>query len=296
MRLTHPKVSIIMPCFRMGAFVSKALGSVKGQTYTNWELIAIDDCGPEDGTSEAVSAFASDCENGRINLIRHETNRGVGAARNTGLNLATGELVAFLDPDDYWMPDYLQVNIFRFATDPAVDLLASPVILFSDEANSPNQQLLGISQFESHHFPQCLAIGNPIQPSATVVRTSILRSAGGFTTSEKLQHVEDWDLWIRLVKSGAAFEFLSRPLAYYRRHAGSAMSDESRVNRLISNLIDEHRAWFDVNQLRFLKTLSYEVNGLRQHSLSLNRPSVRLLLKIDQLISNILKPIFRSKS
>jgi glycosyltransferase involved in cell wall biosynthesis len=289
------KVSIVMPCFRMGRFLPRALASVKSQTYGNWQLIAVDDCGPDDGTTQAVSNFMAGYDDGRVTLIRHATNQGVGAARNTAIALATGDLIAFLDPDDYWESTFLRNNIDRFVNGPQVDVVASPVFVVTDETVTGPVQILGITPFEKEIFPQSLAIGSLIQPSAAVVRAEILRTVGGFTTDKKLQHIEDWDLWIRLVKAGASFDFIDQPLAFYRKHDGGATSDEAKTAALTSSLIEEHRGWFDVNQLKFLKTLSYNVGGLREQALRLDRPTVRFMLKIDQLISYALKPLFRSK-
>jgi glycosyltransferase involved in cell wall biosynthesis len=279
----------------MGAFLPRALASVKSQTYSNWQLIVVDDCGPEDGTVQVVSEFAAGYADGRVTFVRHERNQGVGATRNTAIENANGDLVAFLDPDDYWASAFLQNSINRFVTGPTVDLVASPVFVVTDDSTDSPDQVLGITPFEKEIFPQSLAIGCLIQPSAAIVRAEILRGVGGFTIDKKLQHIEDWDLWIRLVKAGASFDFIDPPLAFYRKHGGGATNDEAKMAALVANLIDEHRGWFDVNQLKFLKTLSYNVGGLRQQALRLERPTIRFILKIDQLISYALRPFLRSK-
>src|SRR3954464_6313135 len=113
--VTNALVSVVMPCYRMGAYVRDALSSVDAQTYPRWELIAVDDCGPADGTREAVQAFIANHPDRRVEYIRHEVNGGVGAARNTAIAAARGEFVAFLDPDDVWFPEHLATALREFS-------------------------------------------------------------------------------------------------------------------------------------------------------------------------------------
>ena len=89
-----PLVSVIIPCYKTGRFIGEALESVGKQSYLNWEVLAVDDCGPEDGTREAVKAFAANHPDQRVEYIRHDCNRGVSAARNTGIRAARGSVVA----------------------------------------------------------------------------------------------------------------------------------------------------------------------------------------------------------
>jgi glycosyltransferase involved in cell wall biosynthesis len=80
-------VSVIIPAYKMGQFIGEALDSVGAQTYPYWEVIVVDDAGPEDGTRAAVKAFAAKHPEHRIDYIRHETNQGVSAVRNTAFSI-----------------------------------------------------------------------------------------------------------------------------------------------------------------------------------------------------------------
>lgn len=293
--LPTPLVSIVMPCFRMGHFLPKSLASIDEQTYTNWELLVVDDCGPEDGTATTVARFAERFDSGKVVYLRNEENQGVSKSRNVAISRAAGQLVAFLDADDYWHPKFLATCVASFLSDPGLGVVASAVRVVDPANGTSDEHVMGTNSFERLHFPLSLSIGNLIQPSAAMVRADSIRATGGFTAATELQHVEDWELWIRLVRSGASFKFLDEPLAYYRRHAGSATASDEKTSRLIANLIDYHRSWFDVNQLRYLKVMSCEIESLRQQTARLERPSIRLILKLDQWISNLLKPFFGSK-
>src|SRR5258706_15644915 len=98
-------VSIVTPAFRAEAYIADTIQSVVRQTWTNWELLIVDDCSP-DGTCALVESLAA--VDSRIKLIRQEKNGGPAAARNKGLELARGRWIAFLDSDDMWLPEKLE--------------------------------------------------------------------------------------------------------------------------------------------------------------------------------------------
>jgi glycosyltransferase involved in cell wall biosynthesis len=292
--LPTPLVSIVMPCFRMGHFLPKSLASIDEQTYTNWELLVVDDCGPEDGTAKTVASFAERFDSGKVVYLRNEENQGVSKSRNVAIGRAAGQLVAFLDADDYWHPKFLATCVARFLSDPGLGVVASAVQVVDPANGTSTEHVMGTNSFERLHFPLSLSIGNLIQPSAAMVRAESVRAVGGFTVVAELQHVEDWDLWIRLVQSGVSFGFIDEALSYYRRHPGSATASDEKTSRLIANLIEHHRAWFDVSRLRYMKALGCEIDLLRQQTARLERPSIRLILKLDQWISSLLKPFSRA--
>ena len=103
----EPLVSIILPSYKMGSYVSRALESIGKQTYTNWEVLLVDDCGPEDGTHNAVLEFQSNYPANRVQYIRNSENFGIGNSRNIAIAESRGEFLAFLDPDDFWGDNYL---------------------------------------------------------------------------------------------------------------------------------------------------------------------------------------------
>ena len=227
----------------MGRYIEQALKSVDGQSFRNWEVIAVDDCGPNDGTDAAVAAFAGRYPNNRIDLIRHDQNRGVSAARNTAIAAARGEFIAFLDPDDYWLPRHLENSLAEFRKQPETSVVSSMVRMIDEEKKTVEEY--GPVEFDRNWFPASLAMRNFIQPSATVVRREILATVSGFDTTPQMQHVEDWDLWIKL--AGQQFLFIFRPEAdcVYRKHAGAATSNTTTMNDRISFLMSKHLSFFN---------------------------------------------------
>ena len=233
-----PLVSVIMPCYKMGRFIGEALESVGKQTYPNWEVIAVDDCGPEDGTREAVEDFAKKFPAHRIIYHRHEKNGGVSAARNTAIGMAQGEYLAFLDPDDWWNRDYLEKQILAFEKVSQVAVVYTGTSKV-DEKGAFLEEWCPPESFVNA-MPESVFLGNYINPSATVATKDSVTKVGGFDTTSELQHVEDWDLWIKLALSGYLFNRSSAPLVNYRQHEGAAGSDLEKLRQRTLALMYKH--------------------------------------------------------
>ncbi len=283
----HPLVSVVMPAFGVGAFIPQALASVALQTYANWEVIVVDDKGPDDGMVASVRRFAEQHPTHRVELVLHDSNRGVSAARNTGIAASRGELIAFLDPDDLWFSDHLAQAHQQFIRRPEIDVSSGPVEVFKDGPDQANVRIAGHEAWRPRFFPATLALHNFIQPSATVVRKSALDRVGGFDTDPGLQHIEDYDLWIRLIESGGRFAFVKRPTSRYRKHAGGATADLHRMHVLHENLFHKHVAFFrrsalsmDQHMLAYTVRCDQELEALKALS---NGPSFRVLRAFDRM-------------
>lgn len=226
----------------MGHIIDKALESISVQSSLPWELIVVDDFGAQDGTKNAVELFFKKHLNHRVKYIRHKKNSGVSAARNTGIKNAQGKVIAFLDPDDWWTKDHLKKSLEFFEHDPAIDVVTGPITNFSEKTKKLSPWPL--SKWMIQRFPASLAANNFIQPSATLVKTAALKKIGGFDTSKELNHIEDYDLWIRLVQDGAKFGFRKEITCFYRRHDEAASADREKMELLHRNLVAKHRDFF----------------------------------------------------
>lgn len=232
-----------MPSYNMGRFIGDALNSVSKQTYDNWEVIIVDDCGPEDGTKKVVELFAESSSHHRVELIRHNENRGVSAARNSAIDTAEGNLIAFLDPDDLWKPEHLALSINLFEEKPEVGIVVGPVEAFQDD-DINNVMPYPIREWQITNFPASLVCNNFIQPSAAIIRRNELIGAEYFTIDAQLQHIEDYDLWIRLAKLGVKFAFRDGATCLYRKHANAATNDLQKMCQLHDALIHKHLTFF----------------------------------------------------
>jgi glycosyltransferase involved in cell wall biosynthesis len=286
-------VSIVVPCFAMGRFIEDALRSVGEQIHGNWELIVVDDCGPNDGTAQAVQRFAGEHPTHRVEFIRHLMNHGVSAARNTAIEATMGDYVALLDPDDFWLPSHLGRAVAIFSENAAIDVVSAPVRIIHEHSDVTEQY--GARPLDRSWFPASLASHNFIQPSATVIRRSSLLAAGCFDTAEDIQHVEDWDLWIKLATGGHRFYFREDIGCVYRKHPGGATSHATMMTSRIDALMSRHQVFFRQMTASLIDRLSERVEtnqasqGKRLEAVeaSLNVPLMNMILGIDRFFARV---------
>ncbi len=258
MSATDLLVSVIIPSFKMGRFVDEALSSVGEQTFPQWEVIVVDDAGPDDGTRVAVQDFATRHNGNRVEYHRVAVNQGVGPARNRAAELAKGQVLAFLDPDDIWLPLHLEKALIDLCSNDLYDIYCSPAQLFWEERSNLGE-LWSFNGWFREFFPWSLASRNLIAPSGVVMRTQVFSEIGGFATEEQLQHVEDYDLWIRLVRKEKRFLLAEHPTFLYRKHAAAAsMGSENNIMR-VESLMKRHAATFCRMQGRLLGLVAQSV-------------------------------------
>lgn len=286
----QPLVSVIMPAYRMGPFIGQALASVGAQTYPRWEVIVVDDQAPEDGTAAIVADFAKAWPGHRVEFVRHAHNQGVSAARNTGIEHAKGTYIAPLDPDDDWLPVHLERAMDLFARDPELVATSGPVIMFRTDPGRTYAHPMRFPIWKVKHFPHSLAVHNFIQPSATVLRRDAVLEAGGFDTEPALQHIEDYDLWIRLVRAGGRFAFLETPTSRYRKHGAAASADPERMRRLLEHLQQRHRSFIDEGRGRMLWLA---LDGLEAESHARSGPLLGTLARLDALWARLRRRMTR---
>jgi glycosyltransferase involved in cell wall biosynthesis len=251
----------------------------------------VDDCGPEDGTKEAVEDFAKKFPDHRILYHRHKKNAGVSAARNTAISLAGGENLAFLDPDDWWEVNYLEAQICAFDSD------SSLAVVYTG-TNKVDERGVFLEEWSPpEHFdramPEGVYLGNYINPSGVVATRSSVAEVGGFDITPELQHVEDWDLWIKLAMTGYCFKRSAAPLVNYRQHSGAAGADREKLKERTFALMCKHGA-----SPIFMRVLLGRWRAVEEQ-LDDAHVSYRKLLAahnatLDRRIKKILKSLFRA--
>lgn len=233
-------VSIITPVFNALPFVSKTIDSVLNQTYQHWELILVDD-GSTDGSYMKIEPYLKDS---RIKYI-HQENQGQGKARNTGIKASKGDFIAFLDSDDLWVPEKLDLQISLF-DEQDIDLVYSNAFIINSDGICSDIVMKTGSQAgiqAESDLLRNLIRGNIFVPILTVLlkRESIINSLG-FDESTDLKNAEDFDLWIRIASQGAKFLFEDRFLSYYRIHENqSTASDPTSTGQVICSLLNLRR-------------------------------------------------------
>ena len=185
---SEPLVSVVMPVWNREQVVASAIDSVLQQTYQNWELIVVDD-GSTDSTVAEVRAFAAEDE--RIRLVEG-THAGVGRARNLGIEHSSGELIAFLDSDNRWLGNFLEMSVRALGREPGAVAAYSAMRL-----SGPDGQLTYLGEQVS---VSALAKGNAIDMNTLVARAAVLKEIGSFDTT--LKRWVDYDLILRLAARG----------------------------------------------------------------------------------------------
>jgi glycosyl transferase family 2 len=182
-----PAVTVIIPTYQRRELVTRAVASVLGQTFRDFELLVVDG-GSDDGTERALIGLDE-------RLRYHcEPKRGVAAARNAGIRLARGSVVAFLDSDNRWLPDHLQVVTGALGRRPSAVLVSTcPRFSVAGSERACDAQLLD-------YLPECVLSNNVGFVSCIAVRRDALLAVGGF--DEQLPVLEDNDLWLRLAMRG----------------------------------------------------------------------------------------------
>lgn len=200
-----------MPAYNAAAFIGESLSSVLAQTFTDWELIVVDD-GSTDNTAELVLAQ----KDSRIHYV-YQTNQGPSAARNAALEMSSAEFVAFLDADDWWSDEALALLLAALKQVPL-----SVALAHGDWAHVMPDGAVGrthSSRFTQGPGLQTLLLHNPFALHAALLRRRALEAVGGFRSSAVT--LEDWDCWLRLAAAGYGLVHVPQRVAFYRRHAAN---------------------------------------------------------------------------
>lgn len=223
-----PLVSIVLPTFNREKMVAQAIDSVLGQTYLNFELIVVDD-GSTDATPAVLAGYGD-----RVRVL-HTDHRGVSAARNHGIRSSSGQLIALLDSDDYWLPEKLACQVNLFVTQPAVMIGQTEEIWIRNgvRVNPRQRHRKRAGLIFEQSLPLCL-----ISPSAVMLRRALFDQVGWF--DESLPACEDYDLWLRITWKHPV-HLISKPLIVKRGGHPDQLSrmpelDKHRIQALLNIL------------------------------------------------------------
>jgi glycosyltransferase involved in cell wall biosynthesis len=207
-------VSIVIPTHGRLEFLRSAVRSAMSQRDVDVEVVVVDDAS-SDGTRDWLNSHGD----ARLRVVRHSVQRGVSEARNSGLEVAQGRWIAFLDDDDVWAPEKLTSQLAEALRTGTGWVYAGDVHV--DEQLTP---LGGGPPLRPHEVIKDLAAYNTLPSGASnvVIRAGLLTEIGTFDPS--LTRTEDWDMWLRLAATGPP-ACVPRPLVAYRHHRGNASSD-----------------------------------------------------------------------
>lgn len=210
-------VSIIIPLYNKERHIKNTLCRVLEQEYSDFEIIVIND-----GSTDQSAAIVRKIKDNRIILIEKQ-NEGVSKTRNLGVKLAKYELIAFLDADDEWEPDYLKRIVALSEKYPDAAIYASNYSIIEKNGKKYSLQYPGIKEEEGilkNYFYSAYSF-TPLWTSAVCVRKSIFEAMGGFPTN--IKNGEDLDLWCRIALK-YQIAYINVPLAIYRRDSDNMLS------------------------------------------------------------------------
>ena len=263
-----PSVSVIIPAYNVASYLRESVESVLNQTFSDYEIILINDGSPDTAEMERVIEPYRD----KIVYLLQE-NQGAGAARNKGLRAARGRYVAFLDGDDVWLPSFLSEMVSLLNSDRGYDLVYANALLFGESS------VAGLTYMDTNPSSgevtceSLLAERCNIITSGVLARKQPIIELGMF--DESLQNSQDFDLWVRMAKRpGARMSFLRKVLLKQRHRPGSLASDS------IKSVEGQLRVLAKVAQRDDLtadeRMAMERTAALRRASLEVDRGKVRL--------------------
>lgn len=210
-----PKVSIIIPTYNRSDILCRAVRSIISQTYDDFELIIIDDASTDD-TPNAIGAI----DDNRIIYHRKIKNEGGARARNTGMALASGDYIAFLDSDDEWMPEKLEKQVSLMERSEAF-VTYTGFIIWNDKTKEVIEERH--PKWSGDILDELLKWNCVGTTSTIMVRRECFETVGGF--DENMPQSQDWEMWIRLAKE-YRFDYIEEMLCRYYVHSGSQITDD----------------------------------------------------------------------
>jgi glycosyltransferase involved in cell wall biosynthesis len=263
---------VIIPTYNRSDLVQQAIDSVLWQSFRDWELIVVDD-----GSTDDTRRVVRERYGLRVRYIYQE-NHGESAARNRGLELATGEYVAFLDSDDLWHPNKLQRQIEAFKDDPSAGLVSTQAYLMNHDGLQLEQAPQGCDRETDVILWADLVLDNVVAGggSSAVVRRACLDHVGWFDT--QIRFGEEWDLWLRIARRYEVRQ-IPEPLVFYRLHRFGTRSWAPRFDEA-EDMYREHIAILEkaFSDCPYQSSRCKELRGQALSRIYLRRAIVDLIL------------------
>jgi len=241
-------VAVIIPTYNHAHFLKKAIDSLIAQSLKNWEAIIINNYST-DNTVELVQSY----QDKRLKLINFNNNGVIAASRNVGLKATNAPYVAFLDSDDFWYADKLEKCV-RLLTDDVCDIVCNSEDLIE------NDKKVDVW----HHGPEnkatyrsMLIKGNCFSTSAMMLKRELLNNIGFFREDPQFITAEDYDLWLRLIKSGARVKFLNEVLGGHLKYYGSSSSSATTHLNAVKAVVDDHLMKIKTTWPTFTRRICY---------------------------------------
>ncbi len=242
-----PTISVVIPAYNAERTILETIASVQQQTFSDFELIVIND-GSIDRTLELLNSV----EDSRLNIFSY-SNGGLPTARNRGISRASGEFIAFLDADDLWTPDKLELQVEALQQHPDAGVAYSWTSFMEEKEGSLSFKPCEPVFFQGNVYANLLVGDFIYNGSNTLIRKQAIESTGEFEPT--LKSCEDWDYWLRLA---ARWHFVVVPKyqILYRRSSG-AMSSKVEVMKQACLIVLEKAYQAAPSEVQYLKNQSF---------------------------------------
>lgn len=279
---SNPLVTIIIPCYNASPYIHEAVDSIINQSYKNLEIICINDCSC-DNTGQILDKYAK--EDPRIVVVYNERNLKLIKTLNNGIDLASGDFIARMDADDISHPLRIEKQLGFLLSNENLDAVSCAAKLINEKGDIIGQSIVrnvsdNGSLLASFYY-------NPIIHPGVLIRTKVLKE-NKYKESPESLHVEDYELWSRLIRKGYRVGNISEPLLYYRVNSTSVSrvyEASQKKNFIICNKMhyeDFFKRKIDINVAKVLS------NRLDSNTSTLNWiKGIFLILKIPFILEKI---------
>lgn len=254
-------VSVIIPCYNSHEYLQEAIASMQQQTYTNIEIIVVDDGSTN---TQTIATFAQLPDN--ITILR-KPNGGLASARNFGIAHSNGNIIITLDSDDKFAISFVKKAIAILEKRPTVGVVSSYVKEFGARAKIWRTSAVDdLSFLVENRVVACCAF-----------RKQCWEEVGGYDETMRWG-CEDWEFWIRVTQKGWKVHIIPKPLFFYRKHASSMLANETipKMDVIVDYMITKHHDWF----MSRLKKAIVEKTLVNKKTLTLRRIMGLVLEKI----------------
>jgi len=240
-------ISVVIPTFNRASTLKKAIESVIKQTYSDWEVILVDNSSTDD-TLEILEEF----NNINIKLLTVNNNGVIGYSRNVGIEHSSGKYIAFLDSDDWWDCEKLSESVLLLESG-KIDVVYHNCQIISDQSKRDTH----CRRLSKEAFGDLIINGNTLVTSSVVVLKSAIIDLGCFSEDKEVIGWEDYHLWIRLAEANFQFGLIKKSLGFYRK--GEDNFDTPQ--RALLNLIEIEKYFYhkhpSVVQLKYIWWIDY---------------------------------------
>lgn len=235
--MNRPLVSVIMPAYNAANYIGEAIKSVINQTYKCWELIIVDD-GSTDNTRTVVNKLQR--LDSRIKYF-YQNNTKQGIAKNNAIQESSGEYLAFLDSDDLWLENKLELTLNEMISGEYSLIFTDSYVLKGEFKDINSLSTMGVTDKIYYGKESLLSFleSNKIPNLTVLLKREVFFDAGGFT---KRDVAEDYEMWLKLLKNGCRFKAISLPLSIYRMHNSSVTAKDRSATVEAINILKSYRS------------------------------------------------------